>query len=165
MKKNLSYILFLTLTMLLSSNTRAESYEEWESISYWENMRLDDAVSFIKNSQDINHRGKGGATYLTYAASGATNPQIIKMLIEKGAEINAQDNEGWTALMSAARQNTNPAIVQILLENGADTTLRKSNNWSALMLAAAYNPNPKVTEILIEHGTDVNENEFSGGHR
>lgn len=46
------------------------------------------------------------------------NPEIVKLLIARGAEVNAKDKDGQTALSLAIRNNM-PEIAEILKEAGA----------------------------------------------
>ncbi|MHB1459630.1 MAG: ankyrin repeat domain-containing protein [Armatimonadota bacterium] len=46
------------------------------------------------------------------------NPEIVKLLIARGADVNAKDKEGRTALSLAVRNNM-PEIAKILKEAGA----------------------------------------------
>jgi ankyrin repeat protein len=46
------------------------------------------------------------------------NPEIVKLLIARGADVHAKDKEGQTALSLAIRNNL-PEIEEILKEAGA----------------------------------------------
>jgi hypothetical protein len=50
--------------------------------------------------------------------SGDEDPQIVKLLLEKGADVKARDRNGWTALMRA-RDRGAPEIVELLKRGGA----------------------------------------------
>ena len=60
------------------------------------------------------------------AARNSSTPEIVQLLIEKGAEVNARDTDGWTPLMLAAMNSSTPEIVQLLLEKGAEVNARNT---------------------------------------
>ena len=49
---------------------------------------------------------------------GKEDPQIVKMLLQKGADVNAKDKVGWTALKRAQNRGTTE-IVELLKAYGA----------------------------------------------
>ena len=50
-----------------------------------------------------------------FAAAASSTPEIVQLLLEKGAEVNARDTAGWTPLMFAASAE----IKQLLIDAGA----------------------------------------------
>ncbi|HSP68342.1 MAG TPA: ankyrin repeat domain-containing protein, partial [Bryobacteraceae bacterium] len=95
-----------------------------------------------------------GSILMTAARTG--NPEIVRMLIARGADANARESSlGETALMWAAAEN-HPEAVRALIEHGADpnarsekltyakdrfglegvTTILPRGSWTALMYAA-----------------------------
>ncbi len=50
--------------------------------------------------------------------SGAKDPQIAKLLLQKGADVHVKDQDGWTALKRAQKRGATE-IVQLLKEHGA----------------------------------------------
>jgi ankyrin repeat protein len=53
-------------------------------------------------------------------AAAYSTPEIVTLLLERGADIEARDDGGNTPLMVAAEQSSTPAILTLLLEKGAD---------------------------------------------
>ncbi len=83
-------------------------------------------------------------------ASSNCNPEIIKLLLEKGADIHAKNRVGKTA-MSAALSWKKHENVSFLLKSGYDlhkdgTSLRQ----------AVSSKQKQVVEIFLAHGIDVN---------
>jgi ankyrin repeat protein len=50
--------------------------------------------------------------------SGERDPQIVKLLLQKGADVNAKDQDGWTALKRAQERGAKE-IVEMLKAHGA----------------------------------------------
>ena len=65
----------------------------------------------------------------------SSTPEIVQLLLEKGAEIEARDTYGWTPLMIAIWYST-PKIVQLLIEKGAEVNARDKDGLTPLMIAA-----------------------------
>lgn len=116
----------------------------------------------IDGGADVNGRDNEGRTPLMGAAEHNGNPEVIRVLVAKGADVNA--DSGWTVLMYAAQENDNPDVAQALLESGADinAVTEGSGGMTALMRAAAWNKNPKVVQVLLDGGADVAAGDESG---
>lgn len=99
----------------------------------------------------------GGNTLMS-AATGNTDPAVIRFLLNHGANVNEWDSWGLSVLMGAAWQNPNPDVVRALMDAGADVNAVDRDPVSArsaLLYAARYN-NSDVLQALIERGADVN---------
>lgn len=53
----------------------------------------------------------------------SNNPEIISLLLSKGASINAQNRLGWTPLIWAAARGHLKAV-EVLCKSGADVSIR-----------------------------------------
>lgn len=62
----------------------------------------------------------------------ANTAEKVKLLVAKGAKINAKDEEGKTALMQAASRGE-PDVVSSLLESGADINATDNKGLNALL--------------------------------
>jgi ankyrin repeat protein len=115
----------------------------------------------------------GGQTALMWA-SARRHPEMMALLISKGADVNARsldrnyqrhiqaegrpknlDSGGFTPLLYAARENCG-ACVKVLLENKADIDLPDPDSVSPL-LVAIMNANWDLAKQLIAAGADVNQ--------
>ena len=76
-----------------------------------------------------------GWNALHYAASGP-EPQIVALLLERGAPINARSPNGTTALMMAAGYGSEQSAT-LLLERDADTQVRNDRGLNAADFARA----------------------------
>ena len=77
------------------------------------------------------------------------NPQVIKLLLKKGANISARDIEGGAPLHWAAGFNPHPIIAKTLIANGADVNALNKYGDSPLLWGAAHSKTPKVLKEII----------------
>jgi len=82
-------------------------------------------------------------------------PEIVKLLLEKGAQVNIRNEGGATPLHYAAR-NGNIEVMEILLENGADVTQKGTGCGTALQWAAR-NGQIQAIKTLMSNGVDINQ--------
>jgi hypothetical protein len=75
---------------------------------------------------DPNSANNSGVSVLMTAS----NPQVVRRVIEGGARVDAQDGRGQTALMYAARYR-NLEKAKLLLEAGASRTMRDDSGRTA----------------------------------
>ena len=120
----------------------------------------------------------GGQTALMWA-SARRHPEMMQLLISKGADVNARsidrdyqrhvtaegrpknlDSGGLTPLLYAARENC-MACVDVLLKNKADIDLPDPDGVSPL-LVAIMNANWDLAKQLIAAGADVNQWDIFG---
>jgi ankyrin repeat protein len=66
----------------------------------------------------LNKKAHQGPTPLHYAASSG-NPEVVQLLLDRGALIEAADDSKYTPLNVAAEENMCDALIA-LLNNGAD---------------------------------------------
>jgi ankyrin repeat protein len=120
----------------------------------------------------------GGQTALMWA-SARRHPEVMQLLIARGADVNARsiernyqrhvtaegrpknlDSGGFTPLLYAARENC-VACADVLLKNGADIDLPDPDGVSPL-LVAVMNSNWDLARQLIQAGADVNQWDIFG---
>jgi ankyrin repeat protein len=100
-------------------------------------------------------------------AVGYDHPEIVKLLLDKGAEVDAKgaevDGKGadsWTALNWAVRQDKTE-IPRLLLDKGANIESRDDNGWTPLMYAASAGK-PENVKLLLARGADASAKATSG---
>ena len=99
----------------------------------------------------INIRDGYGKTPLTIASKSG-HPEIVGMLINRGADVNARDKYGNTPLTWAS-WNGHTEIVQILINRGANMNLQDNNGNTPLMYASKFGYT-EIVRLLIEAGAD-----------
>ena len=116
------------------------------------------ADAALKAGADVNARDASGLTPLMHAARGdrpeitnpapTDHPEIVELLLERGAEVGAQTNTGFVALFWAARYG-HAAVTKVLIGHGADVNAKDRDGMTALRWAAT-NQQTKVVELLKE---------------
>lgn len=121
----------------------------------------DAAKSLIESGIDIaigRDDGKGITTLQNALNSFKCTPEIIALLLEKGADVNAVGPNGMVAVNEAVRKSGDKSIslkiLQLLLENGAQVDPDIEGN-SPLINSILHN-RPDMTELLIQNKADVN---------
>jgi ankyrin repeat protein len=99
----------------------------------------------------------GTDTPLHLAAERNPNPEVVALLLDRGADIHARNSTGcYMPLHLAVQHNPNPEVVALLLDRGADihaqtlglTTL----HWA---VGGVVNPKLEVVALLLDWGADV----------
>jgi uncharacterized protein len=141
--------------------------------------KIDAAQLLLDHHATVDAREQwGGQTALMWA-SARRHPEMMQLLIARGADVNARsidrdyqrhvtaegrpkslDSGGLTPLLYAARENC-IACVGVLLENKADIDLPDPDGVSPLLLAI-MNANWDLAKQLIAAGADVNQWDIYG---
>ena len=140
---------------------------------------LDAAKLLLDHGATVDAKEKwGGQTPLMWA-SARRHPEMMQLLVAKGADVNARsidrdyqrhvtaegrpkslDSGGFTPLLYAARENCG-GCVDVLLRNHADIDLPDPDGVSPL-LVAIMNANWDLAKQLVDAGADVNQWDMYG---
>jgi len=104
-----------------------------------------------------------------FAAAKRADPEVLRMLIDKGALVNAKDsdNTGETVLMAAA-SGVSDRKLQMLLAAGADLKATNDEGETALMKAVqlqhSVSPQDRLPmiQLLVKNGANVNATDKRG---
>lgn len=100
-------------------------------------INVDIVELLLKYPLDINARGIDDCTPLYYAV-GKSDPNVVTILIDKGADLNIPDKDGNTPLMNATDMfDGDDTIIRLLLENGADPYLKNNYGVSVYRILEA----------------------------
>ena len=110
------------------------------------------AGELLKDMSLLRRVNQHGASPLMQAALHS-KPEILQLIIDRGADVNVRDNDGMTALMLAAGD---PVKVKLLLAHGADVHAKSKLGRTALLLASAYAGNRDAVAAMLNAGADVN---------
>lgn len=92
---------------------------------------------------------------LNCATRNATDPLILKTLLDFGADVEASGVEGITSLIHAARTD-NVSFAILLLEYGADINAISTPGQTPLTTAIAYNSH-EVLQLLLDRWSEYVE--------
>lgn len=118
-----------------------------------EQARWDDVRGMVTAGVAVDAAQGDGTTALMWAAYH-DEPEIARMLLERGADPRAASRLGVSPLTLAA-SNGAGEIVVMLMDAGVDPNSPMPDGDTALMLAARSGNRDSV-EALLEHGAEVN---------
>lgn len=95
-------------------------------------------------------------TPLLYA-SAYNHPDIVRLLLERGADVNAKNIQDLTPIMLAQSME----VVRLLFEHAADIHARDEFGNTVLMSVAQHCPTEAV-QFLLDHGADIHATNHYG---
>lgn len=117
--------------------------------------------SLLDKGADVNGVGKTGGTPLM-AAEFCGVPEMVELLIERGARVDVVDHYGLTALHNPFRldQAANAKCVQLLIAQGADVNARNAKGQTPLWMAVdvslqSWEDNSLSIHALLDAGADI----------
>ncbi|KAF3430664.1 hypothetical protein E2986_09139 [Frieseomelitta varia] len=110
-----------------------------------------------------------GRTALMYASYVSKNPELLQVLLKKGADLQKVDIRGWSCLQYAI-VGERPTNVKFLLDSGVYINQKDAQGRTPLMISVrnlsikrsfgiicpVYRSNFHILSILLDHGADVN---------
>ncbi len=140
---------------------------------------MDAAKLLLKAGAKVNTRERFGEQTPLMWAAARRHPQMVELLLSKGADVNARgavrdyrrvataesraaprDRGGFTPLMYAARGNCGECV-EVLLKHKADVNLADPSFVVPLSIAM-MNGNWDIAKRLVEAGADVNQWDMNG---
>ncbi len=106
----------------------------------------------LKAGADADAVNAFGATALMWSVS---QPEKVKLLLDRKANVNVKAKDGRTALMLAALSPGSDRVVDLLLAHGADPKA-KAEDGTNFLVAAALGMNPYSVQLALAKGLDVN---------
>jgi ankyrin repeat protein len=100
---------------------------------------------------DINMVDDDSDNVLMYAALYA-QPEIMEMLLKKGAKVDSRNKSGQTALMWCTNEKDKMAL---LLKYGADINARSNTGNTVLHIASVGVNKYEIVKFLLDNGADV----------
>jgi ankyrin repeat protein len=113
---------------------------------------------FIEAGANIYIKDIHGRTPIENAAIYVKDPEILRLLVSKGASVTTGEM-GNTPLHIVAGDFRRPHLIPVLISLGADVNARDHNGFTPLMMAASFYEN---VEILINAGANINAQNNEG---
>jgi ankyrin repeat protein len=114
----------------------------------------------IDAGANVNARRQPAGDEPLQVAAKLQLPDLVKLLLDKGADIDDADNDGITALYVASEAGA-LNVVQLLVERGARVDVRDNSGGTPLHQAAKYTKGD-VAAFLLQHGADINARDTQG---
>ena len=108
----------------------------------------------IEHGADVNARSKQGRTPLMLASMVDGGPDIVALMLAKGAGVNVTDTRGETAL-GLASETGDVRTMRLLISKGANVNAPDIKGITPI-IHAAVSASPDAVRLLIEKGADVN---------
>ena len=132
-------------------------------MSFQDNIRLGNTKELERQIEAdpalVNLRDEKGFPPIILATY-FDQPQVTRLLLEKGAEVDGRYAAGNTALMGVCFKG-NMDITRMLISEGADVNARNSGGTTPLIFAAMFEQ-LEVTQLLLQNGADKTMRDAQG---
>ena len=113
----------------------------------------------LVNQTRLARHGLGVVDFPLFHAAQRHQPEMGRILVERGADVNQQTAAGQRPLHWAADKDT--SLMLLLLDKGASVDARSSEGRTPLHYAASYR-HADPAELLLSRGADVNARDGEG---
>ncbi len=114
--------------------------------------RADVGKRLVAAGANVSFTDRNGTT--PFLASCASTPDLVPLLLQRGADPFVRNNQGQTGLHLACQSNQ-PAVIRLLAERFADID-PVDKNFRTPLLAAVFSGNAENVKFLLERGADPN---------
>ena len=134
----------------------------FENFNWWKTATVDDVQKLLDKGIDINARvsGKTSNFIMEYVVENTPYPDVLELLIKKGADIHVIGADGLN-LLWRARHNKNPKIAEILIDAGVNVKQHLKNTSIIIEMASYHGWDSYLIKKLIDAGADVNAENYS----
>ncbi|KAK3997932.1 ankyrin repeat-containing domain protein [Cladorrhinum sp. PSN332] len=123
----------------------------------WPCKNFIDKMEFLLDicAVDVDARDSDGRTALSLAAGARVWPELIQLLLDKGADASLADHDGHFPLSYACRYGHTENAVSLLSANGVDIDTRDLQVQDALFCAVDGVTIVETVKLLVKEGADV----------
>ena len=127
---------------------------------FWRTAKIWVLKASIRRDTDLRVSDEDGLTPLHLAVVMSEKPEVVALLLDKGADIEAHDKNGKTPLHRSVSYEKHE-MVTLLLNRGADTEARDRNENTPLH-DAARSGKGDIVRLLLNRGADIEAREKNG---
>ncbi|KAH9040872.1 ankyrin repeat protein [Lactarius deliciosus] len=115
-----------------------------------------------ERDSNVSARGKNKWTP-SHAASYYGRPEIVRLLLDRGAEAKVEADNGDTSrTYTYEPQEDGVYVARLILERGADVNKQRRNDHCTALNSASYRRKIDVVQLLLEHGASTNVEASTG---
>lgn len=115
---------------------------------------VDTVKSLLAHGANVNAKESARRQTALMWAVAEKHPEVVRLLIDRGADVRARSTSGFTPLLFAAQQGDVDSA-RMLLEAGANVNDASPEDGSALILAT-HSGHEALARFLLEKGADPN---------
>jgi uncharacterized protein len=120
--------------------------------------RVDEARELVEEGADVNAKNANGLSPYLYATSEVgPEPELLELLLERGADVRSLDDQRSTGLIRAAQRGY-PELVRPPIDAGAELDHVNNLGWTALTAAVVLGdgtePYLETVKLLLDAGAD-----------
>ena len=105
---------------------------------------------------DIDIQNDDGETLLMIALRKDSSPEMIQILLNKGADVNFENKAGVTPLIIALSIKYSGKIIRAILDKDADVNVQRDDGKTPLIIALSNEYSSDIIKMLLNNGADVN---------
>jgi hypothetical protein len=150
----LRLLVFITLVTMISVEQIANFFDACRRGNSKAAAEMLEANPELIDAEDMK-----GYTPLIIAVYN-NQPEVVDLLLQKGAKVEVQDQAGNTALMGVCFRGYKE-LVPKLLQAGAEVNQRNYQGANALTFAATFG-HLEIAEMLLEKGADMYARDVRG---
>ena len=147
---------FQIVKRLVEKGFNVNASTDWHAtplLNAMENGDSEMGIFLVEHNADVNISDMWGNTPLMVACQKIRSPQMIQLLLSRGALIHKTNNNNENALFFAVRAN-NTHNAKILIGKGIDVNLKNKNKQNVVDVAMETN-NHALAVYLIKRGAMV----------
>ncbi len=150
--------LLFVFALLFSFNANADTRDFLNKVK---DNNIPAVISLLEEGEDVNGENEQGNTALHYAVA-MNNPEMTKLLLDKGADLGHRNKKGWTPLSISQKKNV--AAVSIVIKEyqqeklGINNTAEQTSEVASVlsdMKAKVVAAGEKVSDVASNTASKV----------
>lgn len=154
--------IFCLVTLFMMNCYPALAENNFENFNWWKTATVNDVQKMLDKGTNINAKSseRNSTFIMEYAVENTPYPEVLDLLIKRGADIHITGSDGLN-LLWWARFNKNPKIAARLIDAGVDVKQNVENMSVITEMAGYHGWDSYLIQKLIAAGADVNAKNYS----